>query len=504
MDKYIVIVQFKDRRTDLFQGKEYAFWLTMPLPYFEKNPIILTSVKSENKDYCTDVQVTRVFKNYELYKDYIYHYRPIEAPIAKDKIVYLTGFHIWTTFADGWDIVKYFDYRRLKETPSIWYGESEIALKEFLNSGYCSHKAFIKKFLDRELPQAYTFKERELFQTINKLKNVSDTIEDKAVGGHGNPISFSEDDWITDDSPKISTGENTVITFKNAHDLSIHDLNVAATSICSNVLSMPLDQCTMTQGSEIIIHVPETKKEDNKMDFSKMLNIDFGKLGVTNELKPSIYGVAVLGADKRYRAYDKVNDRVVDVTGMTFDTDMLFKIPVSVSQVSIGDVVINAGNYVTVTTIHKDGTFTVVDPKASEQKIAIPAKNMFGFDFMTKIVCPFDSFIQPSNDNPFGMNPMMMLALSDDSEDMSTILAMSMLGGKNTDQSLMLPLLLMRKDSKIDPLVAMMLMGQQKPAVPAPAIQTLEKQPIPPVIDEPYAAPKAPKNIVTTADEEDY
>ena len=41
-------------------------------------------------------------------------------------------------------------------------------------------------------------------------------------------------------------------------------------------------------------------------------------------------------------------------------------------------------NYVTVTKIHSDGTFSVVDPKASEQKIAIPAKNMFGFDFISK------------------------------------------------------------------------------------------------------------------------
>ena len=140
------------------------------------------------------------------------------------------------------------------------------------------------------------------------------------------------------------------------------------------------------------------KEKESKMDFSKILNIDFGKVPHTAELKPSIYGVAVLGFDNRYRAYDKINDKVMDVTGMTFDTDMLFKIPVAVSQVRVGDVIINASNYVTVTNVHPDGTFTVVDPKASEQKIAIPAKNMFGFDFVTKIMYPFENMVQPSDD----------------------------------------------------------------------------------------------------------
>lgn len=247
------------------------------------------------------------------------------------------------------------------------------------------------------------------------------------------------------------------------------------------------------------------KEKESKMDFSKILNIDFGKVPHTAELKPSIYGVAVLGFDNRYRAYDKINDKVMDVTGMTFDTDMLFKIPVAVSQVRVGDVIINASNYVTVTNVHPDGTFTVVDPKASEQKIAIPAKNMFGFDFVTKIMYPFENMVQPSDDNPFGLNPMTMMMLAGDSNmDMTTILAMSMMGGNGTmDQNMILPLMLMgNKNGNSDNLVlAMMMMGQQKLAIPTPAIKNLEKQPVPPVIDTPYAEPKVPKNIVI--DEED-
>ena len=191
------------------------------------------------------------------------------------------------------------------------------------------------------------------------------------------------------------------------------------------------------------------ESEGNNMDFSKMLNVEFGKIAGTAEVAACLYGVAIRGSDGRYRAYDKSNSKIVDVTGMTFDTDMLFKVPCAISQIGVGDVIINAGNYVTVTNIHKDGTFTVVDPKASEQKIAIPAKNMFGFDFMTKIFYPLDNFFKPTGDNPFGLNPMaMMLLASGDNMDMSTLALMTMMGNGITDQSMMLPMILMLNQDK--------------------------------------------------------
>lgn len=250
------------------------------------------------------------------------------------------------------------------------------------------------------------------------------------------------------------------------------------------------------------------KEKESKMDFSKILNIDFGKVPHTAELKPSIYGVAVLGFDNRYRAYDKINDKVMDVTGMTFDTDMLFKIPVAVSQVRVGDVIINASNYVTVTNVHPDGTFTVVDPKASEQKIAIPAKNMFGFDFVTKIMYPFENMVQPSDDNPFGLNPMTMMMLSDGADmDMSTILALSMMNGNSgmMDQNMLIPLMLMgnsKGDNKDSLILAMAMMNQPHPTkkikreIQSNAFAALESCPVPLATDakEPPAGVTACEN----------
>lgn len=212
--------------------------------------------------------------------------------------------------------------------------------------------------------------------------------------------------------------------------------------------------------------INETKEsEGNKMDFSNILNVEFGKINDSYDVAASMYGIAIRGNDDRYRAYDKANGKIIDVTGMTFNTDMLFKIPCAISQISVGDVIINAGNYVTVTNIHKDGTFTVVDPRASEQKIAIPAKNMFGFDFMTKVFYPLDSFIKPTDDNPFGLNPMaMMLLASDEDMDMSTLVLMTMMGNGAANQNMMLPMILMMnkngRSSDMGTLALAMMMGQ--------------------------------------------
>ena len=227
---------------------------------------------------------------------------------------------------------------------------------------------------------------------------------------------------------------------------------------------------SINPGDCAIIHKPKDpnenkESEDNKMNFSNILNVEFGKINDSHDVAASMYGIAIRGNDNRYRAYDKANGKIIDVTGMTFNTDMLFKIPCAISQISVGDVIINAGNYVTVTNVHKDGTFTVVDPKASEQKIAIPAKNMFGFDFMTKVFYPLDSFIKPTDDNPFGLNPMaMMLLASDEDTDMSTLVLMTMMGNGTINQNMMLPMILMmnknERSSDMGTLALAMMMGQ--------------------------------------------
>ena len=404
-------------------------------------------VNEKGYAYKNDAQVTGIFRNYD---DYDKYFKKCLCTCAEKDIVFLESFRICEDFDS---FFEYSSQSGKDGSPLVTYYERADEKKPIIIGSNADKRTFDKKDL-----KEYT--------------------KSKAV-------LCSSDSWTASFLDRyINQGK---LDFRTAVDGTsfngmFQGLKDSANKVVDDVF----------------------KEKESKMDFSKMMNVDFGKIS-TKELKPSIYGVAVLGSDNRYRAYDKANDKVMDVTGMTFDTDMLFKIPVAVSQVRIGDVIINAGNYVTVTNVHRDNTFTVVDPKASEQKIAIPAKNMFGFDFVTKVIYPLENMIQPNDTNPFGLNPMAMMLLAGDSNmDMTTILAMSMMGGNSAmDQNMILPLMLMgNKSGNSDNLVlAMMMMGQQKLAVPTPAIQNLEKQPVPPVIDTPYAEPKAPKNIVI--DEED-
>ena len=404
-------------------------------------------VNEKGYAYKNDAQVTGIFRNYD---DYDKYFKKCFCTCAEKDIVFLESFRICGDFDS---FFEYSSQSGKDGSPLVTYYEWGDEKKPIIIGSNADKRTFDKKDL-----KEYT--------------------KSKAV-------LCSSDSWTA----------SFLDRYINQGKL---DFQTAVDGTSFNGMFQGLKDSANKVVDDVF------KEKESKMDFSKMMNVDFGKIS-TKELKPSIYGVAVLGSDNRYRAYDKANDKVMDVTGMTFDTDMLFKIPVAVSQVRIGDVIINAGNYVTVTNVHRDNTFTVVDPKASEQKIAIPAKNMFGFDFVTKVIYPLENMIQPNDTNPFGLNPMAMMLLAGDSNmDMTTILAMSMMGGNGAmDQNMILPLMLMgNKSGNSDNLVLAMMMMNQMPRPKknnkSDVIKALDSCPVPPVID----APEPPAGVNPCEDDE--
>ena len=403
-------------------------------------------VNEKGYAYKNDAQVTGIFRNYDDYDKY-FKKCFCTCTCAEKDIVFLESFRI----CEGFD--SFFEYSNQSGkdgSPLVTYYEWGDEKKPIIIGSNADKRTFDKKDL-----KEYTKSKAVLCSSDSWTASFLDCYKDQGNFDLQIPISSN----------------------------STSQMAVEGTSF--NGMFQGLKDSTYKVVDDVF------KEKESKMDFSKMMNVDFGKIS-TKELKPSIYGVAVLGSDNRYRAYDKANDKVMDVTGMTFDTDMLFKIPVAVSQVRIGDVIINAGNYVTVTNVHRDNTFTVVDPKASEQKIAIPAKNMFGFDFVTKVIYPLENMIQPNDTNPFGLNPMAMMLLAGDSNmDMTTILAMSIMGGNGTmDQNMILPLMLMgNKSGNSDNLILAMMMMNQMPRPKknnkSDVIKALDSCPVPPVIDAP-------------------
>lgn len=521
--EFFITVQFKRNKGD-FGGKDYVYKLISPI-YLGKHDellILKDPVNEKGYSYNTDMLVTGVFDDYEAYQKYCKLKNSFAC--AYEDILFLQHFKI--KYSDDVDLV----YEYQNKVGMIYYPKICMAQKDGKKLTILAWRPEDQDVLitHDQIDKLITDKMAKCSSCVHPdccAENCDNCSESHSVasftyspkGGHRElgPIDVNQPSLKVKTDGRVTTSDvdlrgttnltnltgnglfNAQLQSYDADEYVFKPNNTGPVSIDNNWLHGLINGLREQADKEVTdMFNSKEKEKESKMDFSKILNIDFGKVPHTAELKPSIYGVAVLGFDNRYRAYDKINDKVMDVTGMTFDTDMLFKIPVAVSQVRVGDVIINASNYVTVTNVHPDGTFTVVDPKASEQKIAIPAKNMFGFDFVTKIMYPFENMVQPSDDNPFGLNPMTMMMLSDGADmDMSTILALSMMNDNSgmMDQNMLIPFMLMgnsKGGSKDSLILAMAMMNQPHPTkkikreIQSNAFAALDSCPIPLVTDE--------------------
>lgn len=489
VNEFFITVQFR-RNNCTFGGKDYVYKLISPM-YLGKHDellILKDPVNEKGHSYNTEMLVTGVFDDYEAYQKYCKLKNVFVC--AYEDILFLRSFKI--AFEDRLEL--------------LYENQDQF------ETAYCPAISAIRNN-KKMIIMTGRPEDQDVLIDYKKVKDLIDEREIKtataSVAVPRDIAHFKNGSGLTN-----LTGNELLNAQLQSYDASEYTLKPNKTdsiSISSDWVHKIIADLRDQADKEVTDAFNAKEKEkESKMDFSKMLNIDFGKVLPTTELKPSIYGVAVRGFDNRYRAYDKINDKVMDVTGMTFDTDMLFKIPVAVSQVRVGDVVINAGNYVTVTNVHPDGTFTVVDPKASEQKIAIPAKNMFGFDFVTKIIYPFENMVQPSDDNPFGLNPMAMMMLSDGADmDVSTILALSMMNGNSgmMDQNMLIPLMLMgngKSGNKDGLILAMAMMNQPRPTkkikreIQSNAFAALDSCPVPLVTEE----KEAPAGVTACEDDD--
>lgn len=186
----------------------------------------------------------------------------------------------------------------------------------------------------------------------------------------------------------------------------------------------------------------EEKKE--KTMFEGMLkNLRFGK---ADNAKMSIYGPALREAisGDTWVAFDKSKEQWVDVPFEAILDIPLFEMPVAKNDIQIGDFIFHAGigtGWVRVIDFDDEVNYFIEaeDPSNHEIIKILPTRNMFGFDFYTKLIVPFDmgaTFGGASASNPFGMLPMLMM-MSDKSKsgssDNSMLMAMMMMQNGTMD-----------------------------------------------------------------------
>ena len=206
------------------------------------------------------------------------------------------------------------------------------------------------------------------------------------------------------------------------------------------------------------INFNELEKENKTM---KGFNFDFGPCSNDN-IRMSMYGLAVQNNAGIWVSYNKGS--IVDVDVFNFDgRQYMFKMPVAIKDIKVGDIVIHNRVPMFVTST-EGGSISAVDVRAGEAKTIIPTTNMFGFNFVTKIVSMFDAFTgAPTADQPFGnMLPFIMMGENKDIDPMMMFMMMNQ-GGAGFDMSnpMMLYFMFGKDGKSSDWMLPMMMMNMQ-------------------------------------------
>ena len=231
---------------------------------------------------------------------------------------------------------------------------------------------------------------------------------------------------------------------------------INGTSITTNTTSpigIGLDASKLAGNNE--------KKEDKSM-FENMAK-DF-KFGPATDVRFSIYGPAFNGGDRWLARHE---GEWVDVSDMLIDISYIcYMMPVAKTSIKEGDFILHKGKWARVECVVEEDNYISVE-KINEQEVVqiLPTKNMFGFDYYTKLMCPIENFegaegFGATIDNPFGMLPFIMamkdgkkdsllpLMLMNGKMDMSNPMMLMMLGGDNSNLGLMMAMMAMKKKDK--------------------------------------------------------
>ena len=346
----------------------------------------------------------------------------------------------------------------------------------------CSEKLF-----------GYKMRRARAKKTIEKNNNISKTwdgldytkVYDKTTGWN---TEFSSA-WIPDEEniskilEKLNATPITVVSHDedcitgkvasvNSNTIFTDTIASTTTTLGSQIEAIK-DKCAMIDNDYIddrinkVLNEQNTfnnnvddKKGNNKM---KAFNFDFGPC-TNDNIRMSMYGLAVKNAAGTWVSYNPESKEIIDVDVFNFDGGkFLYKMPVAIKDVKVGDIVIHNRKAMFVTEIAEAG-MTAIDPQAGEEKKILLTKSPFGFNFATKVVSLFNMTSDaPTPDAPFGnMLPFLMMSESNGEFDMNTMLMLSMMSGQGSMDFAKNPMMMyfLMKDTKnMDELLPLMFMG---------------------------------------------
>lgn len=200
------------------------------------------------------------------------------------------------------------------------------------------------------------------------------------------------------------------------------------------------------------INTNDKRKEEKEM---KGFNIEFGSCEKDN-VRLSMYGLAVKNANNEWVSYDAKNDTIINVDIFNFEGGKyLYKMPVALGDIKPGDLLIHNRKPVFVTAV-TDG-IKAVDIAAGEKKEVMLTRNMFNFEYATKVVSLLDFMggAAATKEQPFGnMLPFLMMEQGGDTSDLMPLMLMQ--GNIDMSNPMMLYFLMKDKSDNMLPLFFMM------------------------------------------------
>lgn len=357
---------------------------------------------------------------------------------------------------------------------------------EFLADNVCN--IFTNDYAIECSEKFLEYKMKKAKKTVEKNNNISKTCDDldyiKVYEGWNTEFSCESilsDEDIQRITKELNTTPITVVSNDDCLTGKVASINsngvltstiIPATTTLGSQIEAIKDKCAMIDNDYIddrinkVLNEQNTfnnvddKKGNNKM---KAFNFDFGPC-TNDNIRMSMYGLAVKNANGTWVSYNPESKEIIDVDIFNFDGGkFLYKMPVAVKDVKVGDIVIHNRKAMFVIDV-SDAGMTAIDPQAGEEKKILLTKSPFGFNFATKVVSLFNMTSDaPTPDAPFGnMLPFLMLSENSGEFDMNTMLMLSMMGGQtgmDFSKNPMMMYFLMKDSKNADDLLPLMFMG---------------------------------------------
>lgn len=190
-------------------------------------------------------------------------------------------------------------------------------------------------------------------------------------------------------------------------------------------------------------------KENKKVNTDNMFNFEFGPVS-SEDYRLSPYGIAVNTSRNGWVSYNAKTQEVFNVNIINFDASkIIYKMPVALSAITAGDILMHCGKPVFVREVHLDcGIVSAVDFTNSTLVDILPVKSPFGFNFFTKVcsLVDFTNAASASTDNPFGNLLPFMLMGEKDNFDPMMLMFMGQNGNFNMDTNTMMMMVMAQKD----------------------------------------------------------